>query len=64
MTANGAGRRHRGIVKLGRLSRSLTNLLSIVKEIGSKGAQLRSLQDLLIDTTTPSGKLILESLLY
>ena len=30
----------------------------MVKEIESKGAQLRSLHDALIDTTTPNGKLI------
>jgi len=46
------------MVKLDRLARSLTDLLSLVKEIESKGAQLRSLQDPLIDTTTPNGKLI------
>ncbi|MCY3626125.1 MAG: recombinase family protein [Gammaproteobacteria bacterium] len=46
------------LVKLDRLARSLTDLLSIVKEIESKGAQLRSLQDPLIDTTTPNSKLI------
>jgi len=46
------------VVKLARLSRSLTDLLSIVKEIESKGAQLCSLKDPLIDTTTPNGKLI------
>lgn len=46
------------IVKLDRLARSLTDLLSMVKEIESKGAQLRSLHDPLIDTTTPNGKLI------
>jgi len=46
------------MVKLDRLARSLTDLLSIVKEIESKGAQLRALRDPLIDTTTPNGKLI------
>ena len=46
------------LVKLDRLARSLTDVLSIVKEIESKGAQLRSLQDPLIDTTTPNSKLI------
>ena len=40
------------------MARALTDLLSIVKEIESKGAQLRSLHDPLIDTTTPNGKLI------
>ena len=46
------------MVKLDRLARSLTDLLSLVKEIESQGAQLRSLHDPLIDTTTPNGKLI------
>ena len=46
------------IIKLDRLSRSLHDLLSIAREIESKGAQMRSLQDPLIDTTSPNGKLI------
>lgn len=46
------------VVKLDRLSRSLHDLLSITREIESKGAQMRSLQDPLIDTTSPNGKLI------
>ena len=47
------------VVKLDRLSRSLQDMLSIVGEIEKKGAHLRSLQDPLIDTTSPNGKLIL-----
>ena len=46
------------VVKLDRLSRSLQDLLSIAKEIEETGAHLRSLQDPLIDTTSPNGKLI------
>ncbi|MXZ56763.1 MAG: recombinase family protein [Gammaproteobacteria bacterium] len=46
------------VVKLDRLSRSLHDLLSIAQEIEKKGAHLRSLQDPLIDTTSPNGKLI------
>ncbi|MYC24730.1 MAG: recombinase family protein [Gammaproteobacteria bacterium] len=46
------------VVKLDRLSRSLQDLLSIAREIEEKGAHLRSLQDPLIDTTSPNGKLI------
>ncbi|MCY3540746.1 MAG: recombinase family protein [Gammaproteobacteria bacterium] len=46
------------VVKLDRLSRSLQDLLSITREIEEKGAHLRSLQDPLIDTTSPNGKLI------
>lgn len=46
------------VVKLDRLSRSLQDMLSIVREIEKKGAHLRSLQDPLIDTTSPNGKLI------
>lgn len=46
------------VVKLDRLSRSLRDLLSIVREIEGKGAHMRSLQDPLLDTTSPNGKLI------
>lgn len=46
------------VVKLDRLSRSLQDLLTIAREIEKKGAHLRSLQDPLIDTTSPNGKLI------
>lgn len=46
------------VVKLDRLSRSLHDLLSIAREIEKKGAHLRSIQDPLIDTTSPNGKLI------
>ena len=46
------------VVKLDRLSRSLQDLFSIAREIEETGAHLRSLQDPLIDTTSPNGKLI------
>ena len=46
------------VVKLDRLSRSLQDLLAIVNDIETQGAQIRSLQDPLIDTTTANGKLI------
>ncbi len=46
------------VVKLDRLSRSLQDLLAIAQEIEKHGAHLRSLQDSLIDTTSPNGKLI------
>ncbi|MYD45646.1 MAG: recombinase family protein [Gammaproteobacteria bacterium] len=46
------------VVKLDRLSRSMQDLLSIAREIEEKGAHLRSLQDPLIDTTSPNGKLV------
>ena len=46
------------VVKLDRLSRSLQDLLAIAQKIEKQGAHLRSLQDPLIDTTNPNGKLI------
>lgn len=46
------------IVKLDRLSRSVSDLLMIVQRIESCGAHLRSLRDPLLDTTTPNGKLV------
>lgn len=45
------------VTKLDRLSRSLTDLLALVKDIGEKGAQLRSLGED-IDTSSSQGKLI------
>lgn len=48
------------VVKLDCLSRSLQDLFSIAREIEEKGAHLRSLQDPLIDTTSPNGKLIFD----
>ena len=47
-------------VKLDRLSRSPQDLLSLVKDIETKRAQIRSLQDPLIYTTTTNGKLIFD----
>ena len=46
------------VVKLDHFARSLHDLLSIAREIEKNGAHLRSLQDPLIDTTSPNGKLI------
>ena len=46
------------VVKLDRLSRSLHDMLAIVREIEEKRAHLRSLQDPLINTASPNGKLI------
>lgn len=46
------------VTKLDRLARSVSNLLSIVKEIEGKGCQLRIL-DMNFDTSTPQGKMML-----
>lgn len=46
------------IVELSRLSRSSQDLQNIVAEIGDKGANIKSLNDSWLDTTTPSGKMI------
>lgn len=46
------------IVELSRLSRSSQDLQNIVAEIGEKGANIKSLNDSWLDTTTPSGKMI------
>lgn len=46
------------VTKLDRLARSVAHLLEIVKEIESKGASLRIL-DQAIDTGTPSGRMML-----
>ena len=45
-------------MKLDRLTRSLTDLRSLVKEIESKGAQLRSLHDPQLIPLPPNGKLL------
>ena len=42
---------------LDRLSRSLTDLISLVERLGKRGVQLRSLKEN-IDTTTSNGKLL------
>lgn len=46
------------VVKLDLSTRSLDDLLSIVSEMGSRGVQIRSLQDPLIDATRPNEKLV------
>lgn len=43
------------VTKLDRLSRSLVDMLSIVRTIESRGAGLRSLAESVVDTTTPAG---------
>ena len=44
--------------KLDRLGRSLLQLIETVNLLNERGVQLRSLTENVIDTTTPSGKLI------
>jgi DNA invertase Pin-like site-specific DNA recombinase len=44
--------------KMDRLGRSLLHLIETVNLLNSRGVQLRSLTENLIDTTTPSGKLV------
>lgn len=46
------------ISELTRLSRSTKDLFSIVELIQSKGADIRSLKESWLDTTTPHGKLM------
>ena len=48
--------------KLDRLGRSLKNLLSILDDISRLGVQFLSLRDSGIDTTSPSGRLLLHLL--
>jgi DNA invertase Pin-like site-specific DNA recombinase len=49
------------VVRLDRLARSVAHLFSIVEQLKSKGASLRVL-NLSIDTSTPTGKLMLTML--
>lgn len=49
------------VVRLDRLARSVTHLLSIVEELDTKRAHFRSLRDP-IDTTTPQGRFSLQVL--
>ena len=44
--------------KMDRLGRSLLHLIETVNLLNARGVQLRSLTENLIDTTTPSGKLV------
>ena len=46
------------ISELTRLSRSTKDLFTIVEQIQSKGANIRSLKETWLDTTTPHGKLM------
>ena len=46
------------ISELTRLSRSTKDLFSIVERIQSRGANIRSLKETWLDTTTPHGKLM------
>jgi DNA invertase Pin-like site-specific DNA recombinase len=46
------------ISELTRLSRSTKDLFAIVELIQSKGANIRSLKETWLDTTTPQGKLM------
>ena len=48
------------VTKLDRLSRSLHDMLGIVKEIGDVGADLRSLAESTIDTTSAAGRLVFQ----
>lgn len=47
------------VTRLDRLARSLGDLLGIIEQLTAKGAGLRVLQQSAIDTTTPTGKLML-----
>lgn len=46
------------IYKLDRLARSFRDLVDIVQQIENRGANITSLNDAMIDTTTPQGKLV------
>jgi DNA invertase Pin-like site-specific DNA recombinase len=46
-------------VKLDRLARSIRDLLRLLDDVKAAGAQFRALDDPWLDTTTPSGELIL-----
>jgi DNA invertase Pin-like site-specific DNA recombinase len=46
------------VAELSRLSRSTTDLFEIVTVIGTKGANIRSLKEPWLDTTTPHGRLL------
>jgi len=46
------------VSELTRLSRSTLDLFTIVEQIQSKGAQIKSLKEPWLDTTTPQGRLL------
>ena len=46
------------IAELTRLSRSTKDLFAIVEQIQARGANIRSLKETWLDTTTPHGKLM------
>ena len=46
------------VAELTRLSRSTKDLFSIVEQIQAKGANIKSLKESWLDTTTPQGKLM------
>jgi DNA invertase Pin-like site-specific DNA recombinase len=47
------------VTRLDRLARSTRDLLNVLDEIATKGADFRSLSDAWADTTTPHGRLML-----
>ncbi len=46
------------VTELNRLSRSTKDLFTLVEQIHSKGADIKSLKESWLDTTTPTGKLM------
>ncbi|QIK73861.1 recombinase family protein [Propioniciclava coleopterorum] len=44
--------------KLDRLGRSLAHLVGLISELGDRGVEFRSLTESMLDTTTPSGRLL------
>jgi DNA invertase Pin-like site-specific DNA recombinase len=46
------------VAELTRLSRSMRDLFSIVEQIQEKGADIKSVKENWLDTTTPQGKLM------
>ena len=46
------------VAELSRLSRSVRDLFSIVGQIGKAGAQIKSMKEPWLDTTTPQGRLL------
>ena len=46
------------VTELSRLSRSVRDLLDIVKRVGDAGAEIKSLKEPWLDTSTPHGRLL------